>query len=80
MKKLLILTVVATALTFASCRKDRTCSCTSTVDGPGGITTTQLPDTTLTDVTLGEMKDFCNEKNDTYMAGLETITISCTYQ
>lgn len=42
MKKLSILAIAVLALSFASCKKDRTCTCTntSTTTGPSGSTTT----------------------------------------
>lgn len=39
MKKVLLFVAVVTAASFASCKKDRTCTCTST---SGGVTTTTV--------------------------------------
>ena len=40
MKKITLLLVVVFAISFASCRKDRTCTCdsTTTTTGPAGVT------------------------------------------
>lgn len=35
MKKITLLAVAFVAISFASCKKDRTCSCTTTVSGNG---------------------------------------------
>lgn len=79
MKKLCFLFILLVGISFVSCKSNRTCSCTSTKDGPGGVVVTELPDTTLQNVTKSEIKEFCQSKNDTYTAGLETISTSCTY-
>ncbi|HWY12799.1 MAG TPA: hypothetical protein VN026_15805 [Bacteroidia bacterium] len=46
MKKLTLLLVVFFAICFASCRKDRTCTCdsTTTTTGPTGVTVTTTSD------------------------------------
>jgi hypothetical protein len=43
MKKI-ILPIIACAAMFVACKKDRTCTCTTTSDAPGStsVTTTQL--------------------------------------
>lgn len=38
MKKISILSIAVLAMTFASCKKDRTCKCTVTDDSPGATT------------------------------------------
>ncbi len=78
MKKLIIFSFAIAAFGMTACKANRTCTCTTTIEGPGG-TTTATSDSTLIDVTKGEIKDYCKNKNDKYTAGLETITISCVY-
>lgn len=44
MKKTILFAVAAVAISFASCKKDRTCTCTSTSTEPGY---TSSPDVTV---------------------------------
>ena len=41
MKKI-VLVVAVVGLAMASCRKDRTCTCTSTSDAPGFVSSTEV--------------------------------------
>ncbi len=42
MKKVLLFSAVIAAFTFASCAKDRTCTCTTTSTVPGSTATTDI--------------------------------------
>ncbi|MGZ4035684.1 MAG: hypothetical protein ACXVNN_01715 [Bacteroidia bacterium] len=68
MKKLLFLSIVAVA-SLASCKKDRTCTCT---DSSGN---TQVY--TLTKISKGEAKDACLATS-THTSGSSTNTTTCT--
>ncbi len=62
MKKLTLLLVTVLAISFASCRKDRTCTCDSTTNttGPTGVTTATKSDTkTLKHVSKTEGRVNC---------------------
>ncbi|MBI3520835.1 MAG: hypothetical protein HY062_15970 [Bacteroidetes bacterium] len=45
MKKITLLAAVVVAISFASCRKDRTCECTDTSGGVTYVTTTKVKST-----------------------------------
>ncbi len=65
MKKLLIITIIAGAGAFTSCKKDYTCSCTYTSTGSPS-TTSKF---TVKEVTKKQAEAKCN-------SGTETITVS----
>lgn len=71
MKKLLLFVVVASAFSFASCKKDRTCTCT-TVNADGSPTTTQV--ITIIDAKKGDAKKICIDKTEGTGNDLETTT------
>lgn len=56
MKKITILAVAALAISFASCKKDRVCTCTTTYTGS---TTSSTDVTTMTKVSKGAAKANC---------------------
>ena len=41
MKKITLLAVAFVAITFASCKKERVCTCVSSSDAPGSVSSTQ---------------------------------------
>jgi hypothetical protein len=53
MKKITLLAIAAVAISFASCKKDRVCECTTS----GSTTTTKF---TLTKISKGHAKDACS--------------------
>ncbi|MDX2173297.1 MAG: hypothetical protein SFY56_09265 [Bacteroidota bacterium] len=54
MKKIILLPIIAIAISFTSCKKDRICNCTVT---SGSFTTTQV--TTMVKVTKKQAKANC---------------------
>ncbi len=77
MKKISILAVAALALSFASCKKDRTCECTSTDSTPGSKATTRK--ITYTKVSKGDAKVACQKTSysSTNVGGTYTSTEDC---
>lgn len=72
MKKLLLFVVVASAFSFASCKKDRTCTCT-TVHTDGSPTSTQV--ITIIDSKKGDAKKLCIDRTEG--TGTDTETTTC---
>lgn len=63
MKKGLLFIAVISAFSFASCKKDRTCTCTNTTNGVADST----PDVTLyTKATKGDARANCIDHTYTY--------------
>lgn len=56
MKKILLIAAVA-GLAMASCKKDRTCTCTYTSTPSSGASTTWTEEVTVKKVTKGQAKD-----------------------
>ncbi len=77
MKKISFLAIVAfAALSMTSCKKDRTCTCTTTVDGvDSGITTTD----TYTKIKKGTAKAHCvsTSKTETNSSTTSLIIETC---
>ncbi len=71
MKKITLLAVAALAISFASCKKDRTCTCTGTT----GTSTTQ----TYTKVKKGPAKDACQKTSGTHTSTNAAGTTSTAY-
>ncbi len=69
MKKVLLFVAVATAASFASCKKDHTCSCTTT-----GSTTADV--TTYPKSTKAAARANCLSSTQTYAGTVYTTT--CT--
>jgi hypothetical protein len=69
MKKLTILAVAALAISFASCKKDRVCTCTYTTTGSS---TSGTNVTTMTKVSKGTAKKAC-------VSGTSYNTTSASY-
>ncbi len=61
MKKVVLLSSLAIAMFFASCVKDRTCSC-ETVTTSGGSNVTTTDDVIIKDKTLRKANSDCKEK------------------
>ncbi len=76
MKKLTILAVAALAISFASCKKDRVCTCTYTSTG-SSTSSTQV--NTMTKVSKATGKANCTSGTDYNTASASYInTRSCT--
>lgn len=56
MKKTLFIVAIA-SLAFASCRKDRTCTCTDTSDSPGFTSSTEVR--TIKEMKKADAKKWC---------------------
>ncbi len=77
MKKITILAVAALAISFASCKKDRTCTCTTTttITGVGSSTGTAAV-TKHKKITKSAGKAVCHDTERTYTGGSDATT--CT--
>jgi len=73
MKKVLFIAVVAVA-SLASCKKDRTCTCTQTVNGVAGTPSV----TVYNDAKKGEAKANCVNYTQTQTVGSTTYTAVTT--
>ncbi|MBK9283772.1 MAG: hypothetical protein IPM51_05560 [Sphingobacteriaceae bacterium] len=73
MKKITLLAVVALAVTFTACKKERTCKCTST---PVSSTTNGVAATTLGNPSTTETKYSKTSKNGAGCASGETTSTS----
>ena len=76
MKKLFICVAVISAFSFASCKKDHTCTCTSTSTIPGSTANTQV--TTIIDAKKGDAKKMCIDRTSTYTSGGVSYTSTFT--
>ena len=74
MKKVLLFGAVVAAFTFASCAKDRTCTCVNTSTAPGSVSTTDI--ITFTKAKKGDARYFCMSETST--TGGYTDTRTCT--
>ena len=74
MKKLFLLMAAAT-FTFVSCKKDRTCICTSTVNGQ----VVQIVPTTIKD-TKKKAKEVCEKLSISITTTAGTTTSTCVLQ
>lgn len=57
MKKITLFAFATLALTFASCKKDRTCTCTSTTTPTSGSASVSTYEVTVKKVTKSQAKD-----------------------
>ena len=73
MKKVIFIAVVAVA-SLASCKKDHTCTCTSTSDAPGSTSSTQVY--TVVKAKKSDAKKACITSKTTNSAGY-TTTNTC---
>jgi len=64
MKKVLLFVAVVAAVSFASCKKDRTCTCTTT--SPGGSSTSV---TTIHEVKKSDARQMCIGTQTTTTSG-----------
>jgi hypothetical protein len=71
MKKILLIAAVA-GFVMASCKKDRTCTCTSSSTVPSSNTTTTK--TTLVKVTKSSAKAYCVKTSYDQTVGSNTYT------
>jgi len=67
MKKVLLFVAVVAAFSFASCKKDRTCTCTDTSTMPGSTPSTRV--VTYTDAKKGDARAACLSGSRTYDFG-----------
>ncbi|OFX28672.1 MAG: hypothetical protein A2X08_04560 [Bacteroidetes bacterium GWA2_32_17] len=73
MKKLLLIVAVITAFSFVSCKKDRTCTCTTSVNG----TVVGDPNITTYNKSMkGDARLFC--MSTTEVDGSTTTKVECT--
>jgi len=70
MKKITLLAVVALAVTFTACKKDRTCECTQTDTNSNGTTSVTTTDPVMTievkKVSKGDAKYMCQKMESSY--------------
>lgn len=59
MKKIILFGAVLAAISFASCKKERDCECTSTYTPAGGTATQNTTMYTYKDVTKSQAKNNC---------------------
>jgi hypothetical protein len=71
MKKITLLAVAALAITFTSCKKDYTCTCTTTYAGITATSSTTLHDTKSNATTA------CEKSNASTTVGGYTQSTSC---
>ena len=77
MKKVLLFVAVVSAASFASCKKDRVCTCTSTfTPAGGGSATTSTQVTTYTKAKKGDARSHCLSGTSTDASGSNAWT--CT--
>ncbi|MFY9309576.1 MAG: hypothetical protein WAQ28_11065 [Bacteroidia bacterium] len=75
MKKGLLFIAVVSAFSFASCKKDRTCTCTLTSDAPGATPTTTM--VTYTDAKKGDARAACYSAKQAITGTSYTYTKTC---
>jgi hypothetical protein len=75
-KKITTLAVFAITIGFASCVKDRTCECTTTITDPVGTITTSAPQTTtLKKIKRSDAKSLCETRTETNITNSGATTI-----
>ena len=83
MKKTLLIVAIA-GLAMASCKKDRTCTCTLATTSSSGTTVTGQPVVTVDkSVTTGEIKSLCETTTEVQVNGqgqTTTFVNTCTYK
>lgn len=77
MKKLTILSVAFLALSLASCKKDHTCTCTTSSTAPGSTSSTS--EYTIVKAKKGDAKKKCvkTTNDNVTFAGTYTTTRDC---
>jgi hypothetical protein len=75
MKKITLLAAVVVAVSFASCKKDRTCECTYTNSGSTNVSS-HTSSTVITKVKKSDAKYLCTKDSETstYTNGNNTNT------
>jgi hypothetical protein len=76
MKKIAILSIGALALSFASCKKDRTCNCTFNDGSPGAETTSYT--VVYKKASKSQAKAACLNSKTTPDGQPYTETVNCT--
>jgi hypothetical protein len=74
MKKILLFAAVISAFSFASCKKDHTCTCVTTGNYPGATSSTDV--TTYTKSKKADARANCLSTSTVYMG--YTTTQTCT--
>jgi hypothetical protein len=74
MKKVLLFVAVIAAFSFASCKKDHTCTCTTTSTQPGSTSYTSVK--TYTKAKKGDAKKACASYTQPNGSYTETTTCS----
>lgn len=77
MKKLTILAVAALAISFASCKKDHTCTCTTVTTFTGG-STTGTSTWTILKAKKGDARAACLSTKSTDATSNSTTERTCT--
>jgi hypothetical protein len=77
MKKVILFAAVVSAISFASCKKERDCACTTTTNY-GGASTTSSQTITYKDVTKKQAKTLCASWTTTDTSNGAVTTQSCT--
>ena len=76
MKKIAILSISALAISFASCKKERTCTCTFNDGSPGAQTITYT--VVLKKASKSQAKAACINSKTTPDGQTDTETVTCT--
>ena len=76
MKKVVLFAAVLSAMSFASCKKERDCTCTVTETQPGQIATSYTSTRTYKDVKKSQAKTLCAGWTETSPGGTVT-TADC---
>ncbi|MFL5763975.1 MAG: hypothetical protein ACJ77K_08550 [Bacteroidia bacterium] len=73
MKKVLLFVAVVAAASFASCKKDHTCTCTDTTTG-GGASSSSSSTITYTKARKGDARAACLSSTSSETVGSTTYT------
>lgn len=76
MKKIVLFIAVLSAFSFASCKKDRVCTCISTSTVPGSVSTTNI--TTYTKAKKADARVACLSYKYTDPSTSYVFTTECT--
>ncbi len=74
MKKVILFVAVTTAFSFASCKKEHDCKCSSTTSFAGSTTAAAVTTVTYKDVTKKNAKTLCVSSTKTDASGSVTTT------
>lgn len=75
MKKVIFGAALLGGLVFTACKKDHTCSCTTTATGTFEFTITA--DTVLTDMKKSDAESTCTGFNESASSGGESYSTTC---